>query len=344
MYDHIGLKVKDLDASVRFYEAALAPLGHVLDSRDDSGASERSPPRAARSPATRNPASLLPLAHRRAQEVAQARAERSAAGDGRERLTRLAVPVAIAVPAGPLAPARGRARASGGGSGRGCRRLHAGEAETDPPVLGHLEDVDLELLTHLEAAREVRPARGARAFRQVAEGREPAAQRGGAVEVLARPDHGGSRDRRKRGPRGEPAVARVRRLEVPVLHEPRLGVAHHLVLARADGWPLRSLGGISGHTRKLLNVQAPFGRAILRAMPLNSDKFTNDIRFLPLQPLWPGFAINTVFYAGVLWIVFCGPFALRQLIRRRRGQCARCAYPIGSSAVCTECGAPHEAV
>jgi catechol 2,3-dioxygenase-like lactoylglutathione lyase family enzyme len=38
MYDHIGLKVKDLDASVRFYQAALAPLGHVLCSRDDSGA------------------------------------------------------------------------------------------------------------------------------------------------------------------------------------------------------------------------------------------------------------------------------------------------------------------
>ena len=38
MYDHIGLKVKSLDASVRFYTAALAPLGHVLNSRDDSGA------------------------------------------------------------------------------------------------------------------------------------------------------------------------------------------------------------------------------------------------------------------------------------------------------------------
>jgi len=38
MYDHIGLKVKDLDASVRFYTAALAPLGLELCSRDDSGA------------------------------------------------------------------------------------------------------------------------------------------------------------------------------------------------------------------------------------------------------------------------------------------------------------------
>lgn len=38
MYDHIGLKVKDLDASVRFYTAALAPLGHGLCSRDESSA------------------------------------------------------------------------------------------------------------------------------------------------------------------------------------------------------------------------------------------------------------------------------------------------------------------
>ncbi len=38
MYDHVGLKVKDLDANVRFYEAALAPLGHVLGPRDASGA------------------------------------------------------------------------------------------------------------------------------------------------------------------------------------------------------------------------------------------------------------------------------------------------------------------
>ena len=38
MFDHIGLHVKDLAASVRFYEAVLAPLGFVLCSRDETSA------------------------------------------------------------------------------------------------------------------------------------------------------------------------------------------------------------------------------------------------------------------------------------------------------------------
>lgn len=39
MYDHIGLKVTNIEASVRFYSAALGPLGHVLCSRDEASAS-----------------------------------------------------------------------------------------------------------------------------------------------------------------------------------------------------------------------------------------------------------------------------------------------------------------
>jgi catechol 2,3-dioxygenase-like lactoylglutathione lyase family enzyme len=36
MYDHIGLKVKDLDAAVSFYRAALEPLDYILASRDEA--------------------------------------------------------------------------------------------------------------------------------------------------------------------------------------------------------------------------------------------------------------------------------------------------------------------
>ena len=39
MYDHIGLRVKDLAASVRFYEATLKGLGFVPGSKDSASAS-----------------------------------------------------------------------------------------------------------------------------------------------------------------------------------------------------------------------------------------------------------------------------------------------------------------
>ena len=57
-------------------------------------------------------------------------------------------------------------------------------------------------------------------------------------------------------------------------------------------------------------------------------------RALPLRPIWPGFAANTLFYAALLWL----PFAVRRFIRVRRGLCPACCYPMGESAVCTECG------
>jgi catechol 2,3-dioxygenase-like lactoylglutathione lyase family enzyme len=38
MFDHVGIKVKDLAASIRFYQAALAGLGFELCSKDDSSA------------------------------------------------------------------------------------------------------------------------------------------------------------------------------------------------------------------------------------------------------------------------------------------------------------------
>ncbi len=65
--------------------------------------------------------------------------------------------------------------------------------------------------------------------------------------------------------------------------------------------------------------------------------------FLPKAVVWPGFAINTLFYATLLWLLMYGMSALRRFLRVRRGLCPKCAYPMGESAVCTECGIalPH---
>jgi hypothetical protein len=59
---------------------------------------------------------------------------------------------------------------------------------------------------------------------------------------------------------------------------------------------------------------------------------------LPLCPIWPGFVIDIVVVAALLWLVVRGPFVLRAWRRVKGDRCARCGYPFGSSAVCTECG------
>ncbi len=67
--------------------------------------------------------------------------------------------------------------------------------------------------------------------------------------------------------------------------------------------------------------------------------------FLPLRPIWPGFAINTVFYAVILWVLTFGPFAMRRVIRRKYGRCIRCGYDLRGkiSIGCPECGWRREA-
>ena len=62
---------------------------------------------------------------------------------------------------------------------------------------------------------------------------------------------------------------------------------------------------------------------------------------LPLRPIWPGFAINTVFYAVVLWLLTLAPFTARRFIRRKRGHCIKCGYDLRAveHEKCPECGA-----
>ncbi len=74
------------------------------------------------------------------------------------------------------------------------------------------------------------------------------------------------------------------------------------------------------------------------AWHINLDN--GKVAALPLRPIWPGFAVNSLFYAAILWLAIPGPFALRRLIRRRRGLCPACAYDLrhGEHEACPECG------
>ncbi len=63
-------------------------------------------------------------------------------------------------------------------------------------------------------------------------------------------------------------------------------------------------------------------------------------QILPIHPIWPNFALNTIFYAAILWLLFFAPGVLRRRLRIKRHQCPACAYPIGTNKLCTECGKP----
>ncbi len=65
-----------------------------------------------------------------------------------------------------------------------------------------------------------------------------------------------------------------------------------------------------------------------------------DAVLFPIGVIEPGFAINTVFYAAILWLLTLGPFTARRMIRRKRGRCIKCGYDLRGAehAVCPECG------
>ena len=100
------------------------------------------------------------------------------------------------------------------------------------------------------------------------------------------------------------------------------------------GWPMRSMEGVRWGNKD--------GVSIYRGAIEYGGDFGANLGIFPLRPFWPGFVFNTFFHAGILWLLLPGPFVLwrfiRRLIRRRRGLCPKCAYPMGESAVCTECG------
>ncbi len=115
------------------------------------------------------------------------------------------------------------------------------------------------------------------------------------------------------------------------------------VIRDRSGWPLRALQAEKWLLQE--DVQYPryesrFAIAIVPVTYSWNGWIIKDDRLLAYLPIWPGFAVNTLFYATLLWLLIPGPFALRRLIRQRRGVCLACGYDLrhGEHKACPECG------
>lgn len=81
----------------------------------------------------------------------------------------------------------------------------------------------------------------------------------------------------------------------------------------------------------------PAHGVLLDASP-SDDLFVSDW-VIPYRVVWPGFALNVTFFATVSCVVYAFCFATRRWVRRRRGRCPCCAYPIDNAiGGCPECG------
>jgi predicted RNA-binding Zn-ribbon protein involved in translation (DUF1610 family) len=124
-------------------------------------------------------------------------------------------------------------------------------------------------------------------------------------------------------------------------------------IARSDGWPFIALGGAIIRTSVRLPDEGDSGDVhfdekttvrnvfVRQTVDFESSVITGDVHLLPYGCLFPGFAINTIFYAAIAWGLFAVLGTIRKGVRHKRGQCASCGYSLrgASGMTCPECGA-----
>ena len=112
-----------------------------------------------------------------------------------------------------------------------------------------------------------------------------------------------------------------------------------LVYEAACGLPAKSIA--YGYTLDHGRGKHRFHDCVRLPWQTRTVMFGQTGNYLPYRVLWPGFAVNTIFYAAVLWLLAFGPFAARRIIRRKRGRCIQCGYDLRHAPhdACPECGA-----
>lgn len=134
--------------------------------------------------------------------------------------------------------------------------------------------------------------------------------------------------------------------------------ASHCRVMDSAGWPMLSLwccveGKQAGKLGPLtMSPTACIDRTLAGGVELpravGGGPRDEPWRALPLYPLWPGFAINSLVFGCALGLVFAWGSALRRKRRRRRGLCEQCGYDLRGRGDahdrCPECGSHHLAL
>lgn len=113
------------------------------------------------------------------------------------------------------------------------------------------------------------------------------------------------------------------------------------IIDEAAGWPYRSFAS-DGLVRFTENP--PFILKVeVSGITLSPFDQRGHGKALPLRPIWPGFALNTLFYmlfSAAIWLyIIKGSTRLRNFLRLKRGHCINCGYDLReTSGGCPECG------
>ena len=103
---------------------------------------------------------------------------------------------------------------------------------------------------------------------------------------------------------------------------------------REAGWPFRSLDSEARSDQSL----EPRSRYAIDLGLIRGGFQNKTGLWLPLHPQWPGFLINTIFYALIFWPISLLPGFYTQIHRKNSKKCPACGTDIGVDYECDECG------